>query len=153
MARIAGHDKPSWGEKANLLIHADLSQHDMPGCKEQLWARKIANRTFEICCIPYFTYGIFLGDTVTTDGDYVIQRVSGRGGHKSLRVAVADQQNVESIHIALHGWVESTGLQYEWCAIGYLAVDLPPSTDPERLLQQVQALTEREAIAVEIDGN
>lgn len=64
--QIATHDNPVWRSKANFLIAADLSENGLEGASEQLWARREADNEFIICCIPFFTYGISLGDHVAT---------------------------------------------------------------------------------------
>src|SRR4051812_13184021 len=114
MNNIATHKTPAWGPKSNFIIRADLANYGMPGRFEQLWARKLDDTTFEICCIPFFTYGIALGDKVNTDADYTLQEFAAKGGHKTLRVAVARQEKLDSLHQILHEWVDDTGLLYEW---------------------------------------
>src|SRR5262249_40233579 len=92
-----------------------------------LWAFKISETLFEICCIPFFTYGIALGDKVECNHGFTVQRVTEKSGHKTLRIAVVSKNSQYHLHEVLHKWVENTGLFYEWYAPGYLAVDIPHS--------------------------
>src|SRR5687767_13716725 len=107
---IAQHLQPAWQTKADFAIRADLQKHGRPGGAEQLWARRINENNFEVCCIPFFTYGIALGDVVETDDEFIVQAVVKKGGHKTLRMAVADFSLTEQIHIALHEWLDRYGL-------------------------------------------
>jgi hypothetical protein len=151
MTNIATHKGPAWGPKSNFIIRADLAIHGMPGRSEQVWARRIDNTTFEVCCIPFFTYGLALGDKVETDAEYLIQRITEKGGHKTLRVAVAIKDEQDRLHEILHEWVDNTGLLYEWYSPGYLAVDLPPDAQHEAIFPTLGQLSEKGEICIEID--
>jgi hypothetical protein len=146
---IAPHLNPVW--PCDSLVVADLSSHGMPGRFEQFWTRRVSDTVFEISCIPFFSYGIALGDKVEVNEGCVIQKVVERGGHKTLRVAVANKKNLDHLHEVLHEWVEKTGLLYEWYASGYLAVDVPPDAQAElntSLLDQLRGAGE---ISTELD--
>lgn len=45
---------------------------------EQLFARQLGPHRFELCCIPFFTYVLSLGDIVETDESYNVIRVAAR---------------------------------------------------------------------------
>jgi hypothetical protein len=152
MNSIATHQSPAWLQKSNFILRADLSNHGMPGRLEQLWARKIDPSTFEICCIPFYTYGIALGDKVRLDASGTIQEVKEKAGHKNLRVAIALITNRNDIHEVLHEWVNSTGLLHEWCTPYYLAVDLPPSQNNQNSFTMLEDLYEEGAVFFEVDG-
>lgn len=124
--KTATHDSPAWGTRANFIIRSDLSTHGMPGRFEQLWAKEVGKFEFEICCIPFFSYGLFLGDIVVTDNEYLIQRVITSNGHQTIRVAISDPERIDSVHELLHAWAEDQQELYEWCGKGYLAMDVPP---------------------------
>lgn len=48
------------------------------------------NSTFEICCIPFVSYGLALGDQVNTkpfeERTYVVNEIIQRSGHQTYRV-------------------------------------------------------------------
>ena len=146
----ATHYAPVWG--SDSIVRVDLADHGLPGNFEQFWARKIAPNRYQICCIPFFSYGIALGDEVETDSECTITRVSERAGHRTLCVAVADEHKVDSMHRFLHDWVSSTGLLHEWHAAGYLAIDLPPGTDAGQIMAALAHLERCGDLAVEVDG-
>jgi len=145
----AWHYNPVWA--SDFFIRVDLSEHGMPGRFEQLWVRKLNNRQFQVCCIPFFVYGIALGDTVRTDDEFTFQQVVKKGRHKTLRVAVAAKEKQNGIHQILHEWVESTGLAYEWYSPGYLAVDLPPDSQGQTSFPDLERLGENQEISFELD--
>lgn len=126
---IISHDNPV--RESNAIVRADLSSHGMPGRFEQFWVKRVKDREFEVCCVPFFVYGIALGDIVHTDNEFTIDRVVKRCGHSTLRVAVANGARLEVLHGALRDWLRTVGvgLLHEWHAPGYLAVDLPDTPD------------------------
>jgi hypothetical protein len=91
--KIATHEFPVWRDKADFIIasrlDADLGIEDLLAW-EQLWARKVSSSSFELCCIPFFTYGLALGDVVETSNletrDYVVSKVINPSGRKTFRV-------------------------------------------------------------------
>lgn len=91
--KIATHDLPAWREKADFIIASRLGEElgiDEHLEWEQLWARKVDSNSFELCCIPFFPYGLALGDVVETRSlesrKYVVNEVIRRSGHKTFRV-------------------------------------------------------------------
>jgi hypothetical protein len=114
------HGSPVWRQQANFIIGTSIkaSAHDVDS--EQLWARKLDQHLFEICCIPFFAYDLALGDVVETDVDFSIRRVVKRSGRYVFRVHFP--------HEGLRGRTtaqELTGLGAltEWYAPQLLAVD------------------------------
>jgi hypothetical protein len=152
MGETATHSIPAWRSRANFLIRADLADHGLAGRMEQLWARKIDNNTFEICCIPFFTYGIALGDMVETDSGYFIRRVTEKGGHRTLRGAVANKGKVDDLHESIHRYLDRIGLMYEWYAPGYFAVDLPSPLRDDEIVPFLQGLATTGDLSYEIDA-
>jgi len=62
-AREAVHREPAWRERSNFIIASAIDAANTDMTTEQLWARKIDDRHFEICCIPFFAYNVALGGT------------------------------------------------------------------------------------------
>jgi len=83
------HLNPVWREKANFIIGASvppLEEKSKEEMWEQLWARRIDDKHYEICCIPMFAYGLALGDVVETDRRYMIVNVARKSGRVAIRV-------------------------------------------------------------------
>ena len=157
MKSVATHSDPAWRDKSNFIVMASLGSHGMPGRWEQLWARRIAEdgEKFEICCIPFFTYGIALGDIVRTEVDrefeYVVSEVVTRQGHQTLRVAVVHRHEAEQIHRRLHDAFSRIGALHEWLAAGYVAVDVPNANRRAEIQKVLQPLVDERRISLEID--
>lgn len=149
MNNIAPHPNPVW--PCDSLVVADLSSHGMPGRFEQFWTRRVSDTRFEIACVPFFTYDIALGDTVEVGTDGVIQRVVNKSGHRTLRLAVMNESEVAALHLVLHEWALNTGLFYEWHGSGYLAVDVPPSSQGKFDTSVLDELSSAGQISVEMD--
>lgn len=125
--QIATHDNPVWRSKANFLIAADLSENGLEGASEQLWARREADNEFIICCIPFFTYGISLGDHVATFMDesrkYVVSHVIHAGGRRVIRIWLKGLRS--EVRAEVIDFLMKHSLLYEWSSANLLAVDIP----------------------------
>jgi hypothetical protein len=102
----------------------------MPGSFEQLWTRRAEGGAFEVCCIPYFTYGVALGDLVEWTEQTHRLDVRRKSGHRNLRIAFHDRNDATAEHEQLHGTIVQTGCLVEFSADGYAAVDI--ETDEQR---------------------
>lgn len=97
------HDFPVWRDQANFILASRLNEPDVPEKYkwEQIWARQIKENLFELCCIPFFTYGLALGDHVsaaTFEGrEFVINRLEKSGGQKTYRLWFLEISNWGSI--------------------------------------------------------
>jgi hypothetical protein len=146
------------------ISHADfiimVSVPDDADKVEQLWVKRVDKqpadglgpREFVICCIPFFTYGIALGDTVRTDAEHYVCEVVKKAGHRNLRVAVADPSRAREFHIPLHDKIVGSGLLTEWLSPGYVAVDLPPGTPEDELVAWLEKRKVQGEIEYEIDA-
>jgi hypothetical protein len=85
-AREAVHRDPIWRHRANFIIATEIDAGDTAISTEQLWSRKVDDRHFELCCIPFFAYDLALGDVVEVDPDYLVQRVTSPSGRYVFRV-------------------------------------------------------------------
>jgi hypothetical protein len=107
----AQHETPAWRDRANFMIGARL---DEPGKWEQLWARRLGPNRFELCCIPFMTYGLALGDVVETerydDREYIVANVVEPSGHYAMRVWFLDTSIADEVAARL----SSAGALLEW---------------------------------------
>lgn len=125
----------------------------MPGRIEQLWARRLDESRYELCCIPFFTYGIALGDTVLASltAPYTLGRVVSQSGNRSLRVAIADRARLAQLRFAVDAIFDEYHFEREWYADGYGAANVPAaSTAAEPTLELMRQLGS--AVTFEIDG-
>jgi hypothetical protein len=119
--REAIHSEPVWRERSNFIIAVEVDPADTDVTTEQLWARKVDDRHFELCCIPFLAYDLALGDVVETDAGYTVQRVSTPSGRYVFRVSFerGNHGNRDSTVEAL----QALGAQVEWSSPSLLAVD------------------------------
>jgi hypothetical protein len=123
----------------------DLSDSGMPGRWEQLWARRTGANEFVICAIPFFAYGLALGDRVTaasaTGGfDQVIDSVVERARNAVLHIAFredAEQWEVQEWQDELIEHVKRLKLPYEIHVLGYVAISCPEASPEYEEMQKV----------------
>ncbi len=124
---IAIHVAPAWRDKANYVIIADLAKDGMVGQWEQLWAQQITDSYFVICCIPYFTYGLALGDTVRTTHakgkSHVFSAVAQRSGRRVLRFWLKGGTLAGKDRLFQYLGDESP--LHEWSSDNLVAIDVP----------------------------
>lgn len=111
------HPEPVWRDRSNFIIGAPLPEE---GRAEQLWARQVGDRRFEICCIPFFVHDVALGDVVETDANFDLVRVVERSGRYVFRVWFGESfRPREEIAERL----AALGALLEWSSLNLLAVD------------------------------
>ena len=123
------HDFPVWREKANFILAAHLDDPDVPKKWkwEQIWARQIQDNVFEICCIPFVTYGLALGDLVGTEPlnerTFVINKVLEKKGHTTYRIWFLDMDKWKSVTEAVRDLGCSVEIRWEKSKL--IAIDAP----------------------------
>lgn len=121
--RVWQHLSPVWRGKADFIVRAAIRD----GGYEQLWARRIDDTTFEICCIPFFVYDVALGDVVRTSATYDVEEVIESSGRGIFRIffpveALQNRQDVVTRLAALSALLE-------WSSTSLLAVDASSRAD------------------------
>lgn len=82
-------------------IHVSLPNNPMCG-GESLWASRVEGEPehFKVANIPYFTYGLAMGDVVravsTTDHPREVVSVVRPSGHRTLRLVFTDKADEDS---------------------------------------------------------
>jgi Domain of unknown function (DUF4265) len=93
-------------------------------------ARTSDQQSFELCCIPFFTYGQSLGDILDVTPETGQHRVLSKSGHRTIRFAFTDDRQAHEQHQALHGQLTGDlGCCIEFHRSHYAAVDLAPGID------------------------
>ena len=136
------HTSPAWRDRSDFIIHARLEAADAPKRFEQLFARRLGDAEFEIDCIPFFLYGLALGDVVETapsvDMTYVVAGVKRASGRSVFRVWFGTSpRSRESVAEELR----SLGALLEWSSVNLLAVD---AADPDTEGRLLTFLTKRQ---------
>jgi len=123
---FAAHLNPVWRERANFIIDANIESGGSPRRYEQLWAWKLSENRFEICCIPVFAYDLALGDEVSTrtEGErlYVVDKVVKPSGRFTFRVWFGDS-STPAVRDEVIERLSALGVLFEWYSQSLLAVD------------------------------
>jgi hypothetical protein len=113
----ATHEAPVWRDRADFIIGAPLPEE---GRAEQLWARRLGDLRFEICCIPFFLYDLALGDVVETNAAHDVVRVVEQSGRFVFRVWFGETSQPRQ---AVADELTGLGALLEWSSPNLLAVD------------------------------
>lgn len=134
----AVHENPVWRDKANFIIAAYLGEKDGRSEWEQLWARRLDDRRFYLCCIPFFAYDLALGDEVETDGNYVVQRVVKASGQHTFRVWFGTS-SYPGMKSEVVQQAEGLGIQLEWSSDNLLAISANNDEQARQLAEYLYA--------------
>jgi hypothetical protein len=121
------HLNPVWKEKANFIVGARIDDSDgiITGW-EQLWCKLLDEELCEICCIPFITYNIALGDKVRINSDHWITEVVERSGHFTFRVWFGETHD-PTIREQLIIRSQQLNCLSEWYSTNLLAISAPTS--------------------------
>ncbi|MBI3731224.1 MAG: DUF4265 domain-containing protein [Burkholderiales bacterium] len=114
------HQSPVWRTEADFLIMAKVDADGESQKWEQLWAKQIDTHKFVICCIPFFTWDMDLGDEVETTNDYVFTRVLRPSGYKTHRIWFGNSLGTDTEEVAQT--LQNLGAEVEWSSRNLLAV-------------------------------
>lgn len=85
------HDDPAWRGGKNCMAMVGLTPFGLGGMVEQVWLReKAGGGDYEICCIPFYAYGLALGDVVEKTDSGAVGRLVSTVGPRVLRVLFAE---------------------------------------------------------------
>lgn len=135
------HSEPVWRDRSDFIIGAGIAGGS-DTMTEQLWARRVDEHRFEICCIPFFIYDVALGDIVATsptgDRRYMVTKVVEPSGRYVFRVWFG-----ESFHPRdeIVDDLKALGSLIEWSSSNLLAVD---AIDQEHAQLVADLLADRE---------
>lgn len=152
--KFIAHSTPLWGEKSDSQLAIDLNPYGLPGV-EECPARHVEDQLYEVCCIPFFSYGIRLGDVVRANpapggyGRLFIERVVESGGRLNLRLVARDEKEVASSTKRALGLLAQLGCGVEQWAPGYLAADVPSEDVEGQLLRGLHSLIDHGLLSVE----
>jgi len=138
----AVHRDPVWRQRSDFIIRVAIDPTDTAIETEQLWARMVDARQFEVCCIPFFFYGLALGDLVETDDQYQVLKILKASGRFVFRVWFT--KPISSRSDFAKQLVER-GALVEWSSTNLLGVDAENRSvaiEITRFLEERKALGE-----------
>ncbi|MFK4109421.1 DUF4265 domain-containing protein [Streptomyces sp. NPDC002176] len=137
------HEGPVWRGESNFMAMVDLAPFDLPGMREQLWLReRDEGGAYEVCCIPFYAYGLALGDVVGTGESHDVDRVIRKSGRRAVRVLFTEPRPPVDDRSVLRAAVESADLLSEWNGDRMVAIDLPDGSLSRPILDSIQGEVE-----------
>jgi len=141
--KFVTHESPVWRERSTGVVRAPVpSPPDGEEWFEQLWARKIDERRYEVCCIPFATYDYALGDIVEVGpgggSTYLVHRVLNSSGRRVLRVWLADAER--ETWDELQAILKFRRLLFEFRKPALVAIDVADDATAQELTQELQRM-------------
>ncbi|MFE0345868.1 DUF4265 domain-containing protein [Streptomyces griseoluteus] len=97
---------------------------------------------YEVSCIPFYAYGLALGDVVGTSDSHDVDRVIRKSGHRVVRVLFTESRPSVDSRSALRAAVESADLLSEWNGDRMVAIDFPHGSPSQPILDSIQGEVE-----------
>ncbi|MFC8827592.1 DUF4265 domain-containing protein [Streptomyces sp. NPDC057137] len=94
--------------------------------------------SYEVCCIPFYAYGLALGDVVGRNESGAVDRLISKSSRRVLPVYFAEPRPLTDTRSALRRAVESTGLLSEWNGDHQIALDVPDISVMQSIFNCVQ---------------
>ncbi|MFK0106415.1 DUF4265 domain-containing protein [Streptomyces sp. NPDC091217] len=134
------HEEPAWRGSGHYMAMVDLAVFDLPGMREQIWLREtgVAGE-YEVCCIPFYAYGMALGDVVGKSAADMIGQSIRKSGRRALRVLFTAPRPLNDSRSALRAALDSVGLLSEWNGDRQVAIDVPDMTVIQPVVDAIQA--------------
>ncbi|MFG3046720.1 DUF4265 domain-containing protein [Streptomyces sp. NPDC048241] len=137
------HEDPAWRGESNFMAMVDLTPFDLPGMREQLWLREVdEGGAYEVSCIPFYAYGVALGDVVGTSDAHDVVRVIRKSGRRAIRVLFTEPRPSVDSRSALRAAVESANLLSEWNGDRMVAIDFPDGSSSQPIVDCIQGEVE-----------
>ena len=97
--RIVQHDEPIWQERANFILRLEFT-YGGEEIGEQIWTRPLGDGWYELCCIPFYAYGLALGDHLQFGEDLVFAGTIRPQGRQTVRVfqPAGHRKHAEALH-------------------------------------------------------
>lgn len=140
------HLNPVRRDRADFIINANIEAEGLPRRFEQLWVRRLDERRFELCCIPFFIYDLALGDELETtsqgDREHILARVVRPSGGYTFRAWFGDSSHARARDEVIDALCD-LGSEFEWHSGDLLAID---AADDLRAQDVADFLREREQL-------
>lgn len=144
----AVHENPAWRDRANFIIAAYLGEKEGRSEWEQLWVRRLEDRKFIICCIPFFVFDLALGDAVETDENYVLTRVACSAGNFTFRVWFGNSKKI-GIKEEIEAHCAELGVTTEWSSPNLLAINAAGMVSAQALADYLQEQQDNQLLTYE----
>lgn len=139
--REAQHRDPVWRDRSDFIIASAIDPVGLTITTEQLWARRVEDDVFELCCVPFFTYGLALGDTVRTSKDFMVEALITPSGRFVFRADFSQTSHLVGEKVAER--LVQMGALLEWWSPTMISIDAfneSHAGDVDRALRDEEAL-------------
>ena len=145
------HPTPAKRSRSNALVAYKFDQKEGRAFWEQLWTRKIDEQHHEVCCIPFFVYGLSLGDKILAANNFFFLVVE-KSGNATFWVCLG--HDVQS-RGKLVKEIKALGAEFEWSSESktLLAINASSPEISWKLTDLLDALEATGAVEFEVgDG-
>ena len=113
------------------------------GNVETLWAERVGTDQYRLDNSPFWAYGVSWRDVVEAlpneEGVLTFVRVVRKSGHRTLRLILNPRADQAVESQAILDAIVALGASYEGMHPGYLAIDVPPDVELERVTDHLIA--------------
>ena len=132
------HMSPVWWDRANWTFKAFVENEDGENQWEELHGQiTMTERRLILCCIPFFTYDLALGDEVEVNEQMELVRVVTRSKLTTFRIWFGGQSE-ETIEQVV-GELEPMKVIMEWSSKYLLALAVHTGVDEQNLIGYLKA--------------
>ena len=134
-------------------IVVELGYHWSGIGSEGIWARPMGGDLYEVDNIPFYAYGLNVGDVVRAvpqnpDMKPVVHGIERASGHRTLRVHFAESTAEPERVLMLRG-LSQFQTSFEGQNAVYFAIDVTPAGGYESVIQQLQAWEDQGLLSFE----
>lgn len=124
MGGVAVHREPMRRQQSNFNVAIRINSTGTSVAAEQLWARRIDDTTFALCCVSFFAYDLALADIVEVDSTYWISHVVVPSGRYVFRVYFGQSASTRTdVQDEITARLTNMGALLEWSSSSLLAND------------------------------
>ncbi len=107
---------------------------------ETLWVQSLGNDEYKVDNLPYYTYGVSLGDVVyapitLADAVPTFQKVISKSGNRTIRIYFSSTPTREASKDMILKTLVGFGCDYEGANSRYFSINVPPSSDLAMIYQ------------------
>ncbi len=112
-----------------------------PVGSERMWAMKTGEGEYRLESVPFYVRGVSYGDIVSASekeehGILFFDKVLKDSGHFTIRLLIQDENdNTDNV---LKSFLRQNGADIENVRKGFFAVDIPPSSDIEKIREYLK---------------
>lgn len=146
------HANPLWATRADSVVFVDLRKWGLSGV-EELPSHYVGGSFHELCCVPFFSYGLKLGDVVEAtpaENDAMfVAKVAKPSNRLNIRLAVRNEKETDAVTRRILGLLAQAECGSEMWQPGYVAADVPTPASETMVLRGLQALVDHGLLTIE----